>query len=443
MSVRSRPPRKSSPSSSRTPRWRTAPRCFPMRTCSRCRATTTSSRTTRNSPSGTTCSFRSSSSGTKARPAREAAGALPPGGAGLPLARALLRRADVHDAVAVPADVRPRDPGVPADVARGGVPADRGRVPRLLPSVDPVRRCGHRHRSRRGLPARLLDRLSGPAQELLPAPAPAALLRIVRDPHAHVAIHPVRPGPDPGHAEEPPPAAAGLPRPGHGVGRHGRHRVQLPPVHGAAPVRGARTDRPARARGRRGPLRQQVHGVPPGDAPAGDPGHLRRLPAYVRPRSRRLRQCHDSRRDVEPDGRQHHPKQVPAVHGLPGRLSPVGDPHGRAAPRDRPLLTRAGISDDRGVRVSAVATTEPRTESPARPPARGVRRRWTSFVLPAYSAAVILYLLIPIGIMILYGFNVSRSHLPNVTFKWQGFTTEWYREWNQIPGLTPAFFLSL
>ena len=93
--------------------------------------------------------------------------------------------------------------------------------------------------------------------------------------------------------------------------------------------------------------------------------------------------------------------------------------------------------------MSAVATTEPRTESPARPPARGVRRRWTSFVLPAYSAAVILYLLIPIGIMILYGFNVSRSHLPNVTFKWQGFTTEWYREWNQIPGLTPAFFLSL
>jgi spermidine/putrescine transport system permease protein len=64
-------------------------------------------------------------------------------------------------------------------------------------------------------------------------------------------------------------------------------------------------------------------------------------------------------------------------------------------------------------------------------------------VLPTYSAAVILYLLIPIGIMILYSFNVSRSHLPNVTFKWQGFTTQWYQEWNQIPGLTPAFFLSL
>jgi len=93
--------------------------------------------------------------------------------------------------------------------------------------------------------------------------------------------------------------------------------------------------------------------------------------------------------------------------------------------------------------VSAIATTEPRSGSLTRPPARGARRRWTSFVLPTYSAAVILYLLIPIGIMILYSFNVSRSHLPNVTFKWQGFTTQWYQEWNQIPGLTPAFFLSL
>jgi len=30
-----------------------------------------------------------------------------------------------------------------------------------------------------------------------------------------------------------------------------------------------------------------------------------------------------------------------------------------------------------------------------------------------------------------------------VTFAWQGFTANWYRTWNQIPGLTPAFFLSL
>jgi len=56
---------------------------------------------------------------------------------------------------------------------------------------------------------------------------------------------------------------------------------------------------------------------------------------------------------------------------------------------------------------------------------------------------VLLYLLIPIGVMILYSFNQSHSALPQVTFKWQGFTTQWYKEWNQVPELTPAFFLSL
>lgn len=90
----------------------------------------------------------------------------------------------------------------------------------------------------------------------------------------------------------------------------------------------------------------------------------------------------------------------------------------------------------------ATASAEP-VATTMQPPAREERRRWTSYILPLYSAAVILYLLIPISIMILYSFNVSRSHLPNVTFRWQGFTTEWYREWNQIPGLTPAFFLSI
>jgi spermidine/putrescine transport system permease protein len=56
---------------------------------------------------------------------------------------------------------------------------------------------------------------------------------------------------------------------------------------------------------------------------------------------------------------------------------------------------------------------------------------------------VIVYLAIPIAVMVLYSFNKSNAHLPTVTFNWQGFTTEWYRTWNQVPGLTPAFFLSL
>jgi spermidine/putrescine transport system permease protein len=45
--------------------------------------------------------------------------------------------------------------------------------------------------------------------------------------------------------------------------------------------------------------------------------------------------------------------------------------------------------------------------------------------------------------MIVFSFNQSHSALPQVTSKWQGFTTQWYREWNGVPGLGPAFFLSI
>jgi spermidine/putrescine transport system permease protein len=77
------------------------------------------------------------------------------------------------------------------------------------------------------------------------------------------------------------------------------------------------------------------------------------------------------------------------------------------------------------------------------PVPREHRRRWTYFVLPAYSAGFFLYLLIPIAFMVVYSFNQSHSALPQVTSKWQGFTTQWYREWNGIPGLGDAFFLSI
>jgi spermidine/putrescine transport system permease protein len=77
------------------------------------------------------------------------------------------------------------------------------------------------------------------------------------------------------------------------------------------------------------------------------------------------------------------------------------------------------------------------------PVPRDQRRRWTYYVLPVYSAGFFLYLLIPIAFMIVYSFNESHSALPQVTSKWQGFTTQWYREWNGIPGLGDAFFLSI
>src|ERR1700693_382983 len=93
----------------------------------------------------------------------------------------------------------------------------------------------------------------------------------------------------------------------------------------------------------------------------------------------------------------------------------------------------------------AATTTEPAEAlgGMLAPRRRGGGRKWTSYLLPAYSGLVMVYLLIPIAIMVLYSFNQSHSHLPLVTFNWQGFTTQWYKQWNGIPGLTPAFFLSL
>jgi spermidine/putrescine transport system permease protein len=77
------------------------------------------------------------------------------------------------------------------------------------------------------------------------------------------------------------------------------------------------------------------------------------------------------------------------------------------------------------------------------PVPRERRRRWTYYVLPFYSSAFFLYLLIPIAFMVVYSFNQSHAATPQVTSRWQGFTTEWYRGWNQIPALGDAFFLSI
>jgi spermidine/putrescine transport system permease protein len=89
--------------------------------------------------------------------------------------------------------------------------------------------------------------------------------------------------------------------------------------------------------------------------------------------------------------------------------------------------------------VSAVATS-PGAEAAT---AEGVRRPpkprwWKGKILPTYVALVLVYLVTPILVMVLYSFNQSHARLPQVSFKWQGFTLQWYREWNGIPGLLTA-----
>jgi spermidine/putrescine transport system permease protein len=90
--------------------------------------------------------------------------------------------------------------------------------------------------------------------------------------------------------------------------------------------------------------------------------------------------------------------------------------------------------------IAASAKDQPVALAP-RPRRR--RKKWTRWILPTYSWLVILYLVIPIIAMIAYSFNSVTTPIPNVSFAWNGFTTQWYSQWDQIPGLTPAFVLSL
>jgi len=69
------------------------------------------------------------------------------------------------------------------------------------------------------------------------------------------------------------------------------------------------------------------------------------------------------------------------------------------------------------------------------------QRRWTRFLLPGYSVLIFAYTLIPIGVMVLYGFNQAPSG--RLTFAWNGFTLDWYRQVFDIPDLTTALVHSL
>lgn len=71
------------------------------------------------------------------------------------------------------------------------------------------------------------------------------------------------------------------------------------------------------------------------------------------------------------------------------------------------------------------------------------RRRIGRFVLPVYSWLVIAYLVFPIAVMIVYSFNRVTTGLQQISFTWNGFTTQWYQQWSNVPGLTSAFWLSI
>ena len=94
--------------------------------------------------------------------------------------------------------------------------------------------------------------------------------------------------------------------------------------------------------------------------------------------------------------------------------------------------------------MTTLAATAAEQEVSGRRPSRPARRRrWTRFVLPGYSWLVIAYLVFPIAVMIAYSFNKVTTGLPQVSFGWNGATLQWYRQWNGVPQLTTAFWLSV
>ncbi|MDA0637647.1 ABC transporter permease [Nonomuraea sp. MCN248] len=71
---------------------------------------------------------------------------------------------------------------------------------------------------------------------------------------------------------------------------------------------------------------------------------------------------------------------------------------------------------------------------------RGARVRFGDRLLKAYTWLIILWLVAPIAVMIVFGFNDKQSK-SNAT--WQGFTFKWYGELFAIPDLSGALINSL
>jgi spermidine/putrescine transport system permease protein len=82
------------------------------------------------------------------------------------------------------------------------------------------------------------------------------------------------------------------------------------------------------------------------------------------------------------------------------------------------------------------------SRSPATEASGEIRRwPWTRFLLPSYVLVIMIYTMVPIAVMILYGFNQAPNQ--RLSFAWQGFTTEWYANLFQVSDLTSALVTSL
>ena len=76
-----------------------------------------------------------------------------------------------------------------------------------------------------------------------------------------------------------------------------------------------------------------------------------------------------------------------------------------------------------------------------RPPLRTKRKRWTAYILPVFTVAMIVYLASPVFIMILFSFNdlIGERQIAEFTCC----TMKWWQEMLAIPALNEALRTSI
>ena len=67
-------------------------------------------------------------------------------------------------------------------------------------------------------------------------------------------------------------------------------------------------------------------------------------------------------------------------------------------------------------------------------------RRVKRYILPAYAFLAFGYLLLPIGVVILFSFNAPSGRF---NYVWEGFTLDNWRNWDSVPGIRDAVVTSL
>ena len=205
-------------------------------------------------------------------------------------------------------------------------------VRQAVPQLDPVRRPADDPHPADRLPGRLHHRLPRRAlQEPAPVPGHRPVLHQLPDPDDQLEDPARRRGPDPRPRSSTPSASCPAPSASSdtpiaqvaGI-TYNFLPFMILPLYVALEKIDIRLIEAAEDL-----YANRAGGLPPGDAPAGAAGRVRRLAADVHPGDGRLRQRRAAGQPRHPDDRQRHPEPAPRPERLPGRVGPVVHPDGR------------------------------------------------------------------------------------------------------------------